>query len=494
MVMFLFFSFIYYIPSLLVGLISRIQNKKKAIYRVKNSKIPWGQSFLTTLLYFVLVGEVGFNICTTYVEIKHGIIVNDTGLFILVLIIPNLVQFLNSLAFLPKYWNPQIKEFHREALLYFFFLINIYYTIKITSLILITSSLVGIFLVIGALPALPSFFVIYFIVAKSSVPDSNFSPDEKVFFSWKLSRRLIYLVLFYSIIVISQREIIYRERVKWGISPDRALNISREDLLTDEKYILGPDKNQNQIRDDYESWVETKYVDHDVKMAMLQYGYSQYRYMEATLVGMKKIQGKKELARLNLEEADRGITEYYVRQHLFWAGACVDYVSGNFDRGDFFKKEADAILINNKDRYDVDKIADFSGGGFNIPLYEGCLFTIKKDANNPVIISKNLRNELLASIAKGDAEKVKMLSQQLSFKNSDDFMLAQISTAALIKEDENILNILFDNGLDFRKKFRDGIYAFSDEPYSVAKGMGAKESLKWFDSKYKKPQKINPGL
>lgn len=488
MPIFLIFSLIYYIPLFLVGIVAKKQNKSRELFRERNSKISWVQSFLMSLIYFVLVGEIGLNICTTYDNFRHGLGEGDGVMFIFTMFIPNLIQYLNSLVFFPKYWNPQIKGIYRKVLLLFFFLSNIYFTIKITSIILTTntsSSLSGLFFIFSALPAIPAFFIICNVVAKISKPDLDSTSETKGFFSWKFSRPLIHLALLLGVLIASQKALTYKRRVELGISPSEALNISKEELLTNEVYILGEDKNSNKIRDDYEAWVKREYIDHDKKMAMLQYGHSQYMHMQTTLKAVKKINGKKELQFYNLEEQDQILTEYYVRMHLFWSGACLDYTFGNIDNGYNVRKKADSVLLNNKDRFDLDRLASFSGGGFNIPDYEGCLFIFKKNASSQLIISKNLRNELLMSIENGDAERIKVLSEQLSLKSLNDYMAAQISTAALVKDDENILNILFDNGLDFRKKFRDGIYGSSEDPYSVAQGLGASNSLKWFKSKYK---------
>lgn len=485
MPVFIIFGLIYYLPAVLFWKILKNQNEKTSIYKNRNSKISGLQSFLVFLIYFILTSAIGYSLSTTYVVIQRGLIDHDLFFFFLVILVPNLIQFFNSLIFLPKYWNPSIGVIYRQVLLIAFLFLNIYITIKITSIRLNSGSMADIFFIFGALPALPSFFVYYFLVAKSSKPDPDYPPKLNGFFSWKLNRRLILLAFVYIIILTSERAIVYFGRVSLGIPPSNALNVSRDDLLTNENYILGDDKNKNLIRDDYEIWIDKNFTDYDEKMALLQYGKTHYWYMKATIVGMKKIKEKKELNMVNLLPEDSDLTEYYVRQNLFWSGNCIDYVFRNNKKYRNANKHANEILINNKDRYDVDKIAHFSGGGFNIPDYEGCSFIMKNNMNSAEIISKNLRNNLILAIEKNEIEKVKELSKQVSSMKLEDYMVAQIATTALLNENENILDSLFNNGIDFRKKFRDNIYAFLDSPYDIAKSLGAKKSLEWFDSKYK---------
>lgn len=484
---FLFISLIYYIPALLFISTAKLQYKNKSTYQNINSKTNGVQSFWVFVAYFFLIGLIGFTLCVLYIVTKKELIDDDFVLLLLTLIVPNIIQFINSLVFLPKYWNPGISPRGRENLLIIFFLSNIFYTFIISALILNTRSMLPLLLIISGSLSLPSFFLLPYLAMKEIKPDLNFTQISSGFkFDLRIKQLLCLLIVWLSLLYL-QRELISSQRVKMGLSPERAMSISYDDLITDDKYILGEDENNNFIRDDYELWVEKNYIGHDEKMALLQYGQTHFRYMEATLAGMKKIKGKKKLSTINLEEEDKFLTEYFVRRHLFWAGACVSYVFNdemNRNTGRAVEEKAREILINNKQRYDVDHISHFSGGGFNIPDYEGCSFLIKKDAKKNEIASKNLRNQFIVSIEKGDVEEINRTCKQIPITDLDDYMIAEISAAALLTQNEDILDTLFKCGIDFRKDFRDEIYGFSKKPYDIAKGLGAKKSLKWFESKY----------
>lgn len=92
--------------------------------------------------------------------------------------------------------------------------------------------------------------------------------------------------------------------------------------------------------------------------------------------------------------------------------------------------------------------------------------------------------QFIVSIEKGDVEEINRTCKQIPITDLDDYMIAEISAAALLTQNEDILDTLFKCGIDFRKDFRDEIYGFSKKPYDIAKGLGARKSLKWFESKY----------
>lgn len=482
MEIFILFGLIYYIPAYLFYRSAKNQSGKKSLYKEENSKTERLQSFLLSLIYIFLLGEIGFSLCTTLVTANNGLIDEGLAFFAIVILLPNLVQYFSSMMFLPKYWNPRLYGLDRYLLLAAFFFGNVYYAIKITLIFLNSSSLAGGFFIFGSLFAFPSYFLVLYLAAKESKPDAETYSRKSNFTFGRSFRRLLYLCLFYIVISLAQKELVYQGRISLGMSPEQAKSITADDLLTEEKYILGEDKNKNYIRDDYEYWVEKNYSDYDKKMSLLQYGRSHFKYMASTISGLKKIKGKVPLSNMNLLEKDSKTIEYYVRQHLFWSGACVKHVFK--DEGDEISKKAEALLVNNKDRYDVEKMSHFSGGGFNIPDYEGCHFRLKEDDRSEITF-KNLRNSLLHSIEAGEIDKVKELCRQIVPSDIEDYMVAEISTAALLKQNLNQLDILFDCGIDFRKKFKDSMYGSSEEPFEIAKGLQATNSVKWFEAKYR---------
>lgn len=475
-VVFIFISVIYYFPSYLFSKIAIKQSVNKVFFLKKNSEINRSQHFILSLIYILLIGEIGYNLCSTYLELKNGLVDDDVIFFLLILIIPIIDQFLSSFVFLPKYWNPHIRGIDRRVLLIAFFVSNLFYSFKIVNLDLNNVHNMGaLFFIFLALPALPSYFVLLVIVAKESKQAEYSYRDTNKFKIEIRTKEIACLILLYVVILLSQNALIFFHRTNLGVSPKHALSISNDDLLTNEKYILGEDNNNNQIRDDYELWVQKNYADQDERMAMLQYGQSHFRFMNTTLTGLKNIKGLKELEFYNFEDKDSELIDYYSGKHIFWSGACIDYIfkKDGMELEDLWaiRKKADAVLINNRDRYNVDKRGNFSGGGFNIPDYEGCNFIMKKSDNKDEIAFKNLRNIIIHSIEKGDSEKAKIYCSKVHDRKLEDYMIEEISTTALLKQNVNILNVLYDCGINFRKRDYNNIYSDS--------------SLKWLNSKYK---------
>lgn len=474
-IVFIFISVIYYIPAYIFSKIAIKQIPDKEYFQKKNSEINGSQNFLISLIYIILIGEIGYRLCTTYLTVKNGLVEDSSVFFFLVLFVPIINQFLSSIVFLPRYWNPHNRGADRKNLLIIFFLSNLFYSFKIVGLFLNNvHSMGGFFFIFLALPALPSYYVMLLTVARESKHEELPYQDTSKFKFEDRTKALSCFILFYIVLNITNYSLLFFKRTKLGISSNHALNISKDDLLTNEKYILGEDKNNNQIRDDYEDWVQKNYVDYDEKMAMLQFGRSHFLFMEATITGLKNIKGQKKLESYNFEAKDSELVKYFSDQHGEKSRACLDYVfeKEGMEIEDLWaiRKKATSVLLNNADRYHVDKIGNFSGGVLLNQEYEGCNFIIKKGENKNEIAFRNLRNKLIISIENKQLENVKKYCNEVQSKILEDEMIEEISTTALLKKDTTILNTLYDCGFNLRKRNRNLIY--SDI------------SLNWINSKY----------